>query len=392
MSFARHEDKPFRVVGILAATGTPVDRTMHVSLEAIEAIHVDWQGGAPLPGQRLRADQARALDLTPKAITAGLVGLKSRVATFQVQRFVNDYRRSPCSPSCPAVALAELWGLIGVAEGALLVVSACVVVVGLFGMLTALLTSLNERRREMAILRSVGARPLHVFALIMGESFVLTLVGVVLGLALLYGLLVVVQPVLAVALRALLALGLPGASELLMLGAVVLAGAVVGLHPGLSGLSVLPGGRTLDPCLRSPRPMSSAWTWSSFPDHRPQRGAWCLPLAGLQPLPHRIVHPRLPPLAGGLESGEHVRVEADRGGHLGGRPLGAATALRELRSQVVQASAYDCPRPVSRMGWRIVRILCRGLRRRGQGCRDLLRTEGWQRRLGFHVSHRDGRK
>jgi len=87
VSFARHEDKPFRVAGILARTGTPVDRTVHVSLEAIEAIHIDWQSGAPIPGLAISADQARAMDLTPKAITAALVGLESKVTTFQVQRF-----------------------------------------------------------------------------------------------------------------------------------------------------------------------------------------------------------------------------------------------------------------------------------------------------------------
>jgi putative ABC transport system permease protein len=231
VSFARHEDKPFRVVGILAPTGTPVDRTVHVSLEAIEAIHIDWQGGAPLPGQRLSAEQARAMDLTPKAITAGLLGLKSRVATFQVQRFVNDYPKEPLLAILPAVALTELWGLIGVAEGALLVVSACVVVVGLFGMLTALLTSLNERRREMAILRSVGARPAHVFGLILGESLVLTLVGVLAGLALLYGLLAVAQPLLGARFGLYLPIGFPGTTELVLLGAVILAGLAVGLLP-----------------------------------------------------------------------------------------------------------------------------------------------------------------
>lgn len=231
VSFARHEDKPFRVAGILAPTGTPVDRTVHVSLEAIEAIHIDWQGGAPVPGQRVGAEEARVLDLRPKAITAGLLGLKSRVAVLQVQRLVNNYPKEPLLAVLPAVALTELWDLIGVAEGALLVVSACVVVVGLFGMLTALLTSLNERRREMAILRSVGARPAHVFGLILGESLVLTLVGVLVGLALLYGLLAVAQPLLAARFGLYLPIGLPGAAELALLGAVVLAGLAVGLLP-----------------------------------------------------------------------------------------------------------------------------------------------------------------
>ena len=231
VSFARHEDKPFRVSGILARTGTPVDRTVHVSLEAIEAIHVDWQSGAPIPGLSISAEQARTMDLTPKAITAALVGLKSKVATFGMQRYVNEYSEEPLSAILPGVALSQLWSLIGVAENALLVVSAFVVVVGLFGMLTALLTSLNERRREMAILRSVGARPGHVFALIMGEAGFLTLIGMALGLGLLYLLLLVARPLMESMYGIFIALGGLSGYELLLLGAVVLAGFLVGSVP-----------------------------------------------------------------------------------------------------------------------------------------------------------------
>jgi len=231
VSFARHEDKPFRVVGILSATGTPVDRTVHVGLGAIEAIHADWQGGAHVPGLKVSAEQTRAMDLTPKAITAGLLGLKSRVATFQVQRYINDYPKEPLLAILPAVALGELWGLVGVAERALLLVSGCVVAVGLFGMLTALLSGLNERRREMAILRSVGARPLHVFALIMGEALVLTVAGVLLGLLFLYAVLAGVQPLIETRFGLFLAPRLPTSSELMLIGAVILAGVAVGSIP-----------------------------------------------------------------------------------------------------------------------------------------------------------------
>ena len=171
------------------------------------------------------------MDLTPKAITAALVGLKSRIATFQVQRVVNDYRNEPLTAILPGVALSQLWSLIGIAENALLIVSVFVVVVGLFGMLTALLTSLNERRREMAILRSVGARPAHVFALVMGEATVLTLLGVVVGLALLYGLLLIGQPLIESRYGLFIAVGAPSAHEGLLLGAVLLAGFLVGSIP-----------------------------------------------------------------------------------------------------------------------------------------------------------------
>ncbi|EIC19360.1 ABC transporter permease [Thiorhodovibrio frisius] len=231
VSFARHDDKPFRVAGILKPTGTPVDQTVHVSLEAIEAIHVDWQAGAPVPSVSISAEQTRELDLTPKAITAALIGLKSKIATFQVQRAINNYPEEPLLAILPGVALSQLWELIGIAENALLVVSAFVVLVGLVGMLTALLTSLSERRREMAILRSVGARPWHVFALIMGEAGVLTLLGVGLGLVLLYGLLLVSQPLLQGWFGIFVGLGAPGLGEWLLLAGLVLAGGLVGSIP-----------------------------------------------------------------------------------------------------------------------------------------------------------------
>jgi putative ABC transport system permease protein len=171
------------------------------------------------------------MNLTPKAITAALVGLKSKVAIFSLQRFVNEYQEEPLSAILPGVALSELWSLIGVAEAALLIVSAFVVVVGLFGMLTALLTSLNERRREMAILRSVGARPGHIFALIMGEAGFLTMLGVVFGLFLLYALLLVAQPVVETRFGLSIAVGGLSSHEFTLLGVVILSGFLVGSIP-----------------------------------------------------------------------------------------------------------------------------------------------------------------
>lgn len=111
------------MAGILAKTGTPVDRTVHVSLEAIEAIHVDWKSGAPMPGLSISAEKARKMNLKPKAITAVLVGLKSKISTFHVQRFINEYSAEPLSAVLPGVALSQLWNLIGIAEKALVMCS-----------------------------------------------------------------------------------------------------------------------------------------------------------------------------------------------------------------------------------------------------------------------------
>ncbi|OYW90384.1 MAG: peptide ABC transporter permease, partial [Alishewanella sp. 32-51-5] len=174
---SEHKDKPFTVSGILAPTGTPVDQTVHVSLEGIEAIHLDWQQGAPMPGRQISAEQALEMDLTPKAITAFMVGLNSRMATFVVQRQVNEFRGEPLTAILPGVALAELWQMLSMVENILLLITLLVLVAGLVGMMTTLLASMRERQREVAILRAVGASPWYLFWLIQLEVLLLTLLA-----------------------------------------------------------------------------------------------------------------------------------------------------------------------------------------------------------------------
>lgn len=231
VSFALHEDKPFRVVGILARTGTPVDQTVHVSLEGIEAIHADWRGGVPVPGFHLSAEQVRHLDLTPKTITAFLVGLKTKTAIFRVQREINEFAAEPLLAILPGLTLQQLWDLLSLAENALLVVSGLVVLVSFTVMLVALLTGLNERRREMAILRAVGARPEQIFALVLGESAALALTGAVLGISLLQGALLLAGPVLEARLGLAIAGWPPSSHELVLLTAVLGCGVFAGFFP-----------------------------------------------------------------------------------------------------------------------------------------------------------------
>ncbi|WP_266157324.1 ABC transporter permease [Dyella silvatica] len=226
-----HADKPFRIVGVLAPTGTPVDETVAISVQAITAVHVDWQSGMRLPGRRVSAGQARQMDLTPTDITAGLIGLKSRLAVFAVQRAINDYPDEPLLAILPGVTLQQLWGLVGSAENALRAISFLVVLVGLFGMLTALLTTLNERRREMAILRAVGASAGTVFLLLLLEAAVLASGGVLLGVALMYGVLALARAPIAEHLGIALSLGGLSASEWMLLGAVLGMALLAGCVP-----------------------------------------------------------------------------------------------------------------------------------------------------------------
>jgi putative ABC transport system permease protein len=232
VSFLQHKDKPFHVVGILARTGTPVDRTVHVSLQGISAMHIDWRRGyeAP-PGQRVSAEQARHMDLTPDGVTAFLVRMRSPVMTFTMQRAINSYREEALLAILPGVALEQLWSLVGIANAALTVVAAFVVVAGLLGMLTAIMTSLNERRREMAILRSVGAGPRHVFGLMLFEAGLLSAGGVAVGAGLTYALLLATRPILHSRFGIFIELHALSRTEVSILGAVVLAALVMGLVP-----------------------------------------------------------------------------------------------------------------------------------------------------------------
>lgn len=234
VSFSEHSDKPFVVTGVLSSTGTPVDRSVFVSLAAIEAIHVGWQSGTPTPASRLATpERLREMNLQPKEITALLLGAKAPVQVPGLQRYLNTYRAEPLQAVIPGIALRQLWDMMSVVERALLIVSSFVIAVGLIGVLTSILTSLNERRREMAILRSVGARPAHIVGLLVSEAALLAFIGAVLGVFFLYGAAWALQPILEARFN-IGALNLvPGWSDFRVVSGVTLIAALLGLIPAL---------------------------------------------------------------------------------------------------------------------------------------------------------------
>ena len=230
VSFAEHEDTPFNVVGVLERTGTPVDRTVHVSLEGIEAMHFGWSGGAA-PRRGPSADELRAMPLEPEQITAMMIGLNSKIDALRLQRDINIYSQEALMAIIPGVALAQLWRVVGIAETALSVVAAFVVVVGLVCLLTNIMTSLNERRREMAVLRAVGARPWHIFGLLVSEAALLALIGAGAGVAIVLGAAQVIGPFVEQRYGLVIAgIGLTR-NDFVMLGLVVLASALLACWP-----------------------------------------------------------------------------------------------------------------------------------------------------------------
>jgi len=232
-----HENRPFRVAGILKPTGTPVDRTVHVSLPAITAIHVGWETGAKNPlADTIPENMIRSFDLTPKTVTAIFVGLKRKGTLLTTRRAINTNRGEPLMAIIPGEALAELWNVTSVAERALLAVSAFVIAVGLVSILTSILSSLNERRREMSILRATGARPHHIFFLLVLEAGLIGFLGAGLGILLVHGLLAVLAPLLQAQYGVAFGMGGPGLVDFAVLGVVTAASLLIGAVPALTAM------------------------------------------------------------------------------------------------------------------------------------------------------------
>jgi len=231
-SFAQHDDKPFRVSGVLARTGTPVDKSVMVGLAAIEAIHVGWEQGYRSPrAAAATPERIREMALEPDEITAFIMGLKDRRSVIRLQRDINTYEEEPLTAIIPGVALAQLWRIAGVAEAALAAIAGFVVLIGLFMVLTSVSAGLRERRREMAVLRAVGARPRDVAALLVSEAGVLGFVGAGLGVALLYGLFPLVEPLVAARTGMSFAGARPGLFDLAAVCGVGAASALMAAIP-----------------------------------------------------------------------------------------------------------------------------------------------------------------
>ncbi|MBS3822750.1 MAG: ABC transporter permease [Wenzhouxiangellaceae bacterium] len=279
VSLQHHDELPFVVSGVLAPTGTPVDQSLYIRLDAHHAIHVGWEQGTPRPGATLSPEQAQAraghgghdharpehpdrgehgddargaaesearvataarddneqrraqASLQPEQISSFLLGLKTRAAALGLRYEINQRREAPLLAILPGIALQELWRITGLAEQILRVVAGLVVLAGLLGMLTALLTTLNERRREMAILRACGARPWQISALLLLEAAFIMLSGIAAGLLLAAAAQFVLAPWLLARFGIAVSLTWPEAWQWLVLSGIALAGVLVALVP-----------------------------------------------------------------------------------------------------------------------------------------------------------------
>jgi len=182
-SFTIHNNTPFRVVGVLSPTGTSVDQTIHVSLAGIEAMHAAPKSGFRRSATESGVAEASTQERVPESITAFMLGLTSKMSTFRIQRAINDYPGEPLLAILPGVALTELWQMVGLFENILRLVSILVLIAAVLGLGAVLLTSVRERSHEIHLLRALGAPPYYLFALIQLEALLISLCGMLLGIA-----------------------------------------------------------------------------------------------------------------------------------------------------------------------------------------------------------------
>ncbi|MDN4503549.1 ABC transporter permease [Alteromonadaceae bacterium BrNp21-10] len=218
-SFSQHRQHPLKVVGILAMTGTPVDKRLFVDLQAIEEMHAT--------AEHHDAHQQ------PDKISGLLMGATSKFSLLNLLRDLNEFTPEPLTAILPQVALQQLWNLMSVVEKGLMVLSVLVVVTGLIGLLTNILTNLHQRHRELAILRALGAAPRHIFTLLMGEMLLLGCLGCALGVGLFYAAQVVAAPLVQQSLGMPLMISMLSLAEWQLLGLLLVAIIVVGFVPAI---------------------------------------------------------------------------------------------------------------------------------------------------------------
>ena len=229
-SIFSHDSTPFRIVGIISPTQTPIDTGVFINLYGMEAMHFGWETGVP-DGSAINPDRFKKENIKITQLTSFMVKLKSRIAVLKMRRMIDQYEKEPIMAIIPGLALQEMWQTIGYVEQILFLVSLCVLLVGVLSILISLYTSINERRREMAILRSLGASSRHVFALLIYESSFLVFSGCIIGVGALYGLLFFVRPWLESNFSIYLEIQSLSVTEWFYLLGIFVAGTLAGLIP-----------------------------------------------------------------------------------------------------------------------------------------------------------------
>ena len=216
-----HRHNKFKIVGILNPTGTPVDNSIHIPLEGITKLHLSPK------------DNHSFNDLTPKSVTGAFIGLTSKVAIFSTQRTITQWEEEPLMAIIPGVALGQLWQNISNIDTAFLIITVLVVMIAFIGLLLGLFMSLNQRSRELGILRVMGAHPTQIAAMLVTEAFFITSLGVIIGCLLSIGLGHGLAPLIEARTGLLLTTNRLSLTEISLASSIILFGVIIGLIPAV---------------------------------------------------------------------------------------------------------------------------------------------------------------
>jgi putative ABC transport system permease protein len=180
----QHTDNPWTVVGVLAETGTAVDRGLYINLDSfyhIEGHEVRDSAKAGAAQTTPHKEEEKDSDPDPGQVSAVAVKLTSPVHALGLYREIND--GSDAMAAFPAVEVRKLFSIVGNIDLILLAQAILIGIVAGVAIAVSIYNSMSERRREIAILRALGARRNVIFAIVVLEAVSICAVGAVLGIA-----------------------------------------------------------------------------------------------------------------------------------------------------------------------------------------------------------------
>ncbi|MBL8878696.1 MAG: ABC transporter permease [Phycisphaerales bacterium] len=188
-----HEHDEYTVVGVLAPTNTPMDRVIWIPIEGIYRMEGHVLHGT---GQPFVADPASDIPTEHREVSAVMLKLRGPESGLALREIIQR-RRSDATLAWPiAAVMGDLFDKLGWMSRVLLSVAYLVMLVAAAAILAALYNTMNERRREFAILRALGARRGAIFAVVIGEAAAIAGCGAFIGVALYGGLITAVAAVI----------------------------------------------------------------------------------------------------------------------------------------------------------------------------------------------------
>jgi putative ABC transport system permease protein len=171
-----HGDNPYTVVGILAASGSVLDRLILTDTASVWKVHEDSTAS---PDDS--ADDRKVME-DEREITMALVQYKTPLAALSFPRYVNT--STEMQAAAPAVEISRLLNMLGLGTDVLRAFAGVLLLTAGLSVFIALWSAVRERRSDLALLRMLGASPAKVATLLLSEALWLGLVASVLGLLL----------------------------------------------------------------------------------------------------------------------------------------------------------------------------------------------------------------